>query len=312
MSVPSNVIVAGGGVEQPQQHAAERRLARARLADEPDGLAGLDREVDAVDRAHVADGAPQHAALDREVLRDAGASRSGVVATRRRRGRVGTAPSARARRRGCSARRGRRSSAVSSTGDARSHSGDRVRAAGVEAAAGRHRGGGRDDARGSTPAARRPRRRLGDRREQPLGVRVLRAREQVVDRRLLDDLPGVHHDDAVAEVGDHAEVVGDEDHRHAELACSERSRSRICACTVTSSAVVGSSAMSSRGSHDERHREHRALAHATRELVRVVVEPPLGVGDADEVEQLDARVRARPTCSSCGAAGSCRRAGCRW
>ena len=33
-------------------------------------------------------------------------------------------------------------------------------------------------------------------------------------------------------------------------ACSDRSRSRICACTVTSSAVVGSSAMSSRGSHD--------------------------------------------------------------
>ena len=32
--------------------------------------------------------------------------------------------------------------------------------------------------------------------------------------------------------------------------CRSRIRSRICACTVTSSAVVGSSAISSSGSHD--------------------------------------------------------------
>ena len=40
--------------------------------------------------------------------------------------------------------------------------------------------------------------------------------------------------------------------------CSRASRSRICACTVTSSAVVGSSAISSRGSQDS------AMAMATR------------------------------------------------
>ena len=36
----------------------------------------------------------------------------------------------------------------------------------------------------------------------------------------------------------------------------------------------------------EREREQGALAHAARQLVRVVAEAPLGVGDADELEQL--------------------------
>ena len=60
---------------------------------------------------------------------------------------------------------------------------------------------------------------------------------------------GIHHRDLVGHLGNDAEIVGDQDDRHAGLACSSRSRSRICACTVTSSAVVGSSAMSSSGSH---------------------------------------------------------------
>ena len=37
----------------------------------------------------------------------------------------------------------------------------------------------------------------------------------------------------------------------------------------------------------ERHRDHGALAHAARELVRVVARPLLRVRDADAVEQLD-------------------------
>ena len=45
--------------------------------------------------------------------------------------------------------------------------------------------------------------------------------------------------------------------------------SRIWAWIVTSSAVVGSSAMSSSGFGDEGHRDHHPLAHAARQLVRV-------------------------------------------
>ena len=57
--------------------------------------------------------------------------------------------------------------------------------------------------------------------------------------------------DAVGDVGHDAEVVGDEDDRRRRSARAARCMSsRICAWIVTSSAVVGSSAMRSAGSHD--------------------------------------------------------------
>jgi hypothetical protein len=53
---------------------------------------------------------------------------------------------------------------------------------------------------------------------------------------------------------------------------------------VTSSAVVGSSAISSSGSQD---RDHRALPHAAGELVRIVVHPLVRLRYPDPVQQLD-------------------------
>ena len=55
---------------------------------------------------------------------------------------------------------------------------------------------------------------------------------------------------------------------------------------VTSSAVVGSSAISRSGSLAKRHGDHDALALAAGELMRVGVEPPLGIVEADLVQQL--------------------------
>ena len=52
-----------------------------------------------------------------------------------------------------------------------------------------------------------------------------------------------------------------------------RSTSRMPACTVTSSAVVGSSATSTRRVARHRHRDHHPLPHAAGELVRIVLEP---------------------------------------
>ena len=72
---------------------------------------------------------------------------------------------------------------------------------------------------------------------------------------------------------------------------NSRLRSRIsrstCACTVTSSAVVGSSAMSSLRPRGERHRDHRALAHAAREVVRIEVDGLRRRRDADAREHVD-------------------------
>src|SRR5581483_11505311 len=92
----------------------------------------------------------------------------------------------------------------------------RVRAAGVEVAAARRRGGVgdlalEDDAPG--PGARVG---LGDRREQRRGVGVERLGEKLARLGQLDDLPHVHDRDAVADVLDHAQVVGDEEVGQAE------------------------------------------------------------------------------------------------
>ena len=56
---------------------------------------------------------------------------------------------------------------------------------------------------------------------------------------------------------------------------------------VTSSAVVGSSAISSFGLQAQRHGDHHALAHAAGELVRIVVHARFGVGDVHQPQHLD-------------------------
>ena len=54
---------------------------------------------------------------------------------------------------------------------------------------------------------------------------------------------------------------------------SRSSSSRIWAWTMTSSAVVGSSPITIAGIAGERHRDHRPLAHAARQLVRIGADP---------------------------------------
>src|SRR6185437_5751139 len=57
-----------------------------------------------------------------------------------------------------------------------------------------------------------------DRRQQRLCVRVRRALEDVVSRPDLDDLSEIHHRDAVGDVTDEREVVGDEERCETEVA----------------------------------------------------------------------------------------------
>ena len=74
--------------------------------------------------------------------------------------------------------------------------------------------------------------------------------------------------------------------------CMRRNSSRICAWMVTSSAVVGSSAIRMLRIAGQRDRDHHALAHAARELVRIAREALLRIGDA-ELGQLVARLVPR-------------------
>ncbi len=85
----------------------------------------------------------------------------------------------------------------------------------------------------------------------------------------LDDLAFAHDRDAVADLEQERQVVGDEDHREPELVAQMGDLARISRWTSTSRAVVGSSMTMSCGSQRERHGDHDALAHAARQLVRV-------------------------------------------
>ena len=94
--------------------------------------------------------------------------------------------------------------------------------------------------------------------------------------------------------------------------CSTRSRSRICAWIVTSSAVGGLVGDQELRVVGERHRDHRPLAHPTRERVRVVL-APAGAGPGSRPGRASRRpgalacARVRPS----GGRAPTPRSGCR-
>ena len=82
------------------------------------------------------------------------------------------------------------------------------------------------------------------RRQQLARVGVGGVAERLRDRAALDDLAVAHDRDALADPGHHGQVVADEQDGQRLLARSPCSTSSISACTVTSRALVGSSASS--------------------------------------------------------------------
>ena len=95
------------------------------------------------------------------------------------------------------------------------------------------------------------------------------------------------------DLGDHPEVVGDQEDRHPEpLAQLEQQLEdlRLDRHVERGRRLVGDEQLRVAG---ERHRDHHPLAHAAGELVRVVVAAALRLGDADELEHLDRARSAR-------------------
>ena len=187
----------------------------------------------------------------------------------------------------------------------RSSASERVRAARREVTAcGRgeqRRRGARDRRQPRRAVAVQPR----DRPQQPPGVRVPRVVEQLVQRALLDHLPGVHHQHAVGDVGDDAEVVGDEHDRRARRVAEVTQLAQDLGLdrhVQRGRRLVGDQQLRRAR---ERHRDHHALAHPARELVRV---GPRALGrpwDPDPSQQLAPPLEAAPARES----GSCARIG---
>src|SRR6185312_8758148 len=135
----------------------------------------------------------------------------------------------------------------------------------------------------------------GERRHrahQPDRVRMARPLDDVAQRPDLGDAPGIHDRHAVGSLGDHADVVGDQHHRHAMVAAEllqERDDLRLDGDVERGGRLVGDDELRIAA---QRQRDDDALTHAAREMVRIVVEALCRGRDADFGQELD-RPRAR-------------------
>ncbi len=124
----------------------------------------------------------------------------------------------------------------------------------------------------------------GDGGEQQLGVFGLRAGEELLHRRGLDDLPGAHDGDAVGDLPHHRQIVGDEQHRHAALFLQPLEQGKdlpLQRDVERGGRLVGDQQL---GIVGDGNGDHRPLALAAGKLVRVgarageqVLEPDLAV-----------------------------------
>ncbi len=115
---------------------------------------------------------------------------------------------------------------------------------------------------------------------------MARTQEHVVGRTLFDHARGVHHVHAVGVARHDAEIVRDDHERDVELARQlphQLQDLRLDRDVERRRRLVGDDELWIAREADG---DHHALAHAARKLVRILVEPPLGIGDADEPEQL--------------------------
>ena len=127
---------------------------------------------------------------------------------------------------------------------------------------------------------------LRDGSEQRLGVGVVHLGEELHHPGGLHDPARVHDVDPVGVPGDHAHVVRDQQHRHAEpvLQVPEQGEDlRLDGDVKGRRGLVGDEQL---GLVGQRHRDHHALPQAAGQLVRVVVQALLGPGQADQVQHL--------------------------
>ena len=113
------------------------------------------------------------------------------------------------------------------------------------------------------------------RTEQGHRVRVRGIVEHRLDRTAgLDDLTGVHHGDVVADVGDDAEVVADDDHREPGVADQSTQQAEdlgLHGDVERGGRLVGDQQLRLPG---QRQRDGDPLGHAAGELVRVGLQHP--------------------------------------
>lgn len=110
---------------------------------------------------------------------------------------------------------------------------------------------------------------------------------QVRGREVLHDPAGVHDQDAVADVGDHRDVVADQEERGPLLAADvlqQRQHLALHRHVEGGGRLVGDDEP---GAAHEAHADHGALPHAAGELEGVLAGPALGLADPDRAQPVD-------------------------
>ena len=259
----------------------ERRLARAGLADEAKRLAGTQVEIDVDQSTHLVTALLERLGHVLEVQYHVANARTGDRCCQRRGDeRADLAGVVAVDRASLDGMRGRRHNRAALIGgertavlehtcrqlgaDQRQRAGDRV-----EAALGLV---------GPT---------TGQAAEQADGVGMLRVVEDLGRRALLDDLAGVHHADAIADAAHHTEVVGDQQDGSTGLFAQRRHEVEHLGLHRRVEARGGLVENQQLRIAGQRHRDHDALLHTARQLVRIAIEDALGVGNAHAIECLN-------------------------
>ena len=124
-------------------------------------------------------------------------------------------------------------------------------------------------------------------------IRMTHAQEEVGCLCRLDHPARVHHVDPVRVPGDHAHVVRDQQHRHAEAileVVEQREDLRLDRDIKRGRRLVSDQQLRLTG---QRHRDHDTLAQPAGELMRVVAEPLLRLGQAHQAEHLGGTIHGR-------------------
>ena len=122
--------------------------------------------------------------------------------------------------------------------------------------------------------------------QQAARISVLRPLEDLGGRPLLDDPPALHHGDTIGDVCDHAEVVRDQDDAEILLLAQVLQLGedlRLHGHVERGRGLIGEQDL---GAEREPHRDHHALAHSARELVRICAYPLARPRNAGALHQL--------------------------
>lgn len=125
----------------------------------------------------------------------------------------------------------------------------------------------------------------GQRIEQSLGSLRLRSTQHLFDLAVFDDLALVHDDDALADLGNHAQIVRDPEQGESALGTNARHQVKnrsLHGDIQRSGGLIGKQQLRLRG---ERDCDHDALALPAAELVRETIHQALWIGQLDLAEE---------------------------